>query len=76
MGIPVICSNVTSLPETIGDDRFVFNPFDVDDISNKIKKIWNDEDYKIENRKNLEQQVEMLKNNRAASKILKIYNSL
>jgi len=23
---PVICSNVTSLPETIGDNRFVFNP--------------------------------------------------
>jgi len=45
LNIPVICSNVTSLPETIGDTRFVFNPTDISDIANKIIKITTDETY-------------------------------
>lgn len=39
MEIPVICSNVTSLPETIGDDQFVFDPFNIDDIADKIAQL-------------------------------------
>ncbi|MEJ2105599.1 MAG: glycosyltransferase family 1 protein [Ignavibacteriaceae bacterium] len=38
-GIPVICSNVTSLPETIGNNDFIFNPSDSDEIlKNKTQK--------------------------------------
>lgn len=33
---PVICSNVTSLPETIRDNRFVFNPKNEEDMAKMI----------------------------------------
>jgi len=36
-GIPVICSNVTSLPETIGNVDFIFNPNNLEEMVKKIK---------------------------------------
>lgn len=47
--VPVICSNVTSLPETIGDERFVFDPADTESISDKIALMLNDEKLRAEN---------------------------
>lgn len=76
MGIPVICSNVTSLPETIGDDQFVFDPRNVNDMANKINKIWADESYRNENRCLLNIQAEKIKMNHAAEKIDLIYKAL
>lgn len=35
-GCPVICSNATSLPEVVGDSAFLFNPNDVQELSEKI----------------------------------------
>ena len=43
--VPVVCSNVTSLPETIGDTEFVFNPFDVEDIARVLKLGMCDDDF-------------------------------
>lgn len=40
MGIPVICSNVTSLPETIDNENALFDPNNVVDIKEKIKLLW------------------------------------
>lgn len=37
---PVICSAITSLPETIGDSRFTFNPNNIDEISKLIVDFW------------------------------------
>lgn len=34
--VPVICANTTSLPETIADKRFIFNPDDEVSLSNLI----------------------------------------
>lgn len=51
-GTPVICSNVTSLPETVGNDDFIFNPYDPDDMVNKIKLGLFDEDYRKRNIQN------------------------
>jgi len=76
MGIPVICSNVTSLPETIGDNRFVFDPINIDDIADKINKIWSDDFYRDENKFLLKTQAEKIKNNNSASKMNKIYESI
>lgn len=39
LDVPVICSSVTSLPETIGDLRFVFDPLDVDGMSQLIYRM-------------------------------------
>ena len=37
-GAPVIASNVTSMPEIIGDKKFLFNPLNVKEISSMIYK--------------------------------------
>lgn len=42
-GIPVVSSNATCLPEILGDAAVYFNPLDVDDMAEKIKKTLLDE---------------------------------
>ena len=49
MGIPVVCSHVTSLPETIGDDQFTFDPDNIEDIQAKLIKIVSDNGFRSEN---------------------------
>ncbi|MGB9680494.1 MAG: glycosyltransferase family 4 protein, partial [Thermoanaerobacteraceae bacterium] len=41
-GSPVVVSNVTSLPEVVGDAALLVDPFNVDDIANKIYKVISD----------------------------------
>lgn len=76
MNVPVICSNVTSLPETIGSDEFVFDPFDIEDIAEKMIKIWNDENYKNDNLRQLMAQVKVISENNPLPVLQEIYASL
>ena len=46
-GTPVICSNVTSLPDQIGDAGLLFNPFDAHDLAEKLASLWNDTSLQI-----------------------------
>ena len=55
--VPVICSNVTSLPETIGDDRFVFNPKDTEGMAEKITLMLREERLLEENKENSRKRV-------------------
>ncbi len=41
-GVPVICSNVTSMPEVAGNAALLFNPFNVDEITDAMITISND----------------------------------
>jgi glycosyltransferase involved in cell wall biosynthesis len=41
-GTPVICSNVSAMPEVNGDAAIYFNPLDPMDISDKIKLVIKD----------------------------------
>ena len=41
-GAPVLVGNQTSIPEVVGDAAMLFDPFDVDDISAKIKNVIGD----------------------------------
>lgn len=43
-GAPVIGANTTSLPEVIGCDEALFNPFDVTAISSKLQDVLTDEE--------------------------------
>ena len=47
-GTPVLCSNVTSMPDQIGNAGLLFNPFDVQDLIEKLERIWDDIDLRIE----------------------------
>lgn len=42
-GVPVITSNVTSMPEVAGDAALLVDPFNVDEISSAMRKIAEDE---------------------------------
>lgn len=76
LGVPVVCSNVTSLPETIGDDSFLFDPYNIEDMAEKINKIRCDNSYRQRNLSRTKIQAEKLRFNNAASKINKIYEEL
>ncbi len=41
-GAPVVCSNVTSIPEVAGDAALYFDPYDVDDMVVKLGRAWGD----------------------------------
>lgn len=43
-GVPVACSNVTSLPELAGDAALLFDPYRPDQIADAIRRLWTDEE--------------------------------
>lgn len=73
MGVPVICSNVTSLPETIGNDRYVFNPQDKLSIAQKLELIYEDEIYRKDNIEAIALQKDRLINTKACEKLIRCY---
>ena len=42
-GLPVACSNATSLPDLVGDAALVFDPYDEAAIASAIRRIWTDD---------------------------------
>ncbi len=44
LGVPVVSSNVCALPEQVGDAGLLFNPHNIEDMAEKIYKIWTDEE--------------------------------
>ncbi len=42
-GLPIVCSNTTSIPEVVGDAGLYFNPEDPRDIGEKVLRAWSDE---------------------------------
>jgi len=41
-GVPVACSNVTSLPEQVGDAALIFDPDDIGAMADAILALWTD----------------------------------
>jgi glycosyltransferase involved in cell wall biosynthesis len=44
----VVSSNVCALPEQVGDAGLIFDPFNIEDIAEKIYNIWVDENLREE----------------------------
>lgn len=76
LSIPVICSNVTSLPETIGEPEFIFNAKNSAEIAAKMHQLYIDEDFRERNLANGREQAEKLRNSKALDKIKAAYESL
>jgi glycosyltransferase involved in cell wall biosynthesis len=74
--VPVICSNVTSLPDTIVDENFIFNPDDVTEIVNKIKRMLTDEKFKERNTENSVQRLKELNEMNYVDNFIKVYQNL
>ena len=47
-GVPVICSNVTSMPEVAGDAAFLIDPFNTESISDGMEKLVADHELRNE----------------------------
>lgn len=73
--IPVICSDVTSLPETIGNPEYIFNPKDSYSIAEKLEKLIVSKEFRNENIRNSEIQSRRLLNTGALSKLKTIYTA-
>ena len=43
-GVPVITSNVSSLPEVVGDAAIMVNPADINQLAESISRVINDEE--------------------------------
>jgi glycosyltransferase involved in cell wall biosynthesis len=74
--VPVICSNVTSLPSTIVDEEFIFNPDDVTEIAEKIKGMLTEEDFRVRNIENSAQRLKELSESNYVDNFINVYNSL
>lgn len=75
-GAPVICSDVTSLPETIGDRRFVFSPYDSEALSELIVRMLTTPSFREENIGNSVRQAKRLSRVNAAAHFYGAYRSL
>ena len=47
IGVPAACSNVTSLPDLVGDAAILFDPEKPQNIANAIWSLWNDEKLRL-----------------------------
>jgi len=72
-GTPVICSNVTVLPEQIGDNEFTFNPNNPENMSEKMYEIVANPDFIDKNMKNSANQIEKLSWNKKIDNFIKSY---
>jgi len=45
--VPVVCSNVTSMPEVAGEAAILVDPFDVESICAGLKKIYTDDELRL-----------------------------
>ena len=75
-GIPVICSNVTSLPETIGNEDFIFNPNDSDEILKKIKLGLFDEEFRKRNIQNSIEKMDKFRQINFYDNFIEAYNKV
>jgi glycosyltransferase involved in cell wall biosynthesis len=71
---PVICSNVTSLPDIIGNPDFIFDPLNIIQLATLIKKSISDNDFVQRNLLNSEHRIEKLINQNYADQFILAYN--
>jgi glycosyltransferase involved in cell wall biosynthesis len=75
-GVPVICSNVTSLPETMGNSEFIFNPNNSEEMLTRIKQGLYDEEFRKRNVQNSHDRMKDLENNNYCDCFQKTYKKL
>ncbi|MBD2197808.1 MULTISPECIES: glycosyltransferase family 4 protein [Calothrix] len=76
LGTPVICSAVTSLPETIDDTRFIFDPLNIEQIANLILKILDDSGLQGENILKGKLRIEQLRTMNNFPSILQVWKTI
>ena len=75
-GIPVAVSNVSSLPEIVGEAGITFDPLDVNDIAKSIKRLLTDQRLREEKIKKGLERVKLFDWNVCAQKTLSVLQTL
>ena len=75
-GTPVVTSNVSSLPEVVGNAAMLVDPYDVDSIANGIQAVLEDSAYREKLTKNGLDRAKMYSWERSVIKIKQIYDEL
>ncbi len=75
-GTPVISSNLSCMPEILGDAPIYFDPYDIDDIAKAMGKIASDEKLRENLSKKGLEQVKKYNWEDCAEKTLKVYKEL
>ncbi|MEA3272981.1 MAG: glycosyltransferase family 1 protein [Patescibacteria group bacterium] len=76
MGVPVVCSKATSLPEILARAASYFNPKDVRDITNKILRILENSSLKRDLVEEGYKRIELFSWQKMAQQTLEIYNRI
>jgi len=72
-GLPVVVSNVSSLPEVVGDAGLLFDPHNVDELAVALWRVLHDSNLRQEMREKGLRQAQGFSWERAARETLEIY---
>lgn len=75
-GLPVVCSNTTSLPEVVGDAAMVADPHDIEALVNGVRKITEDKTTEAEYRRRGLMRTKTFSWEKAAQEVLGIYKRI
>jgi len=75
-GCPVAVSNVSSIPEVVGDAGVYFNPLDVNDIAGTLIRILKDDELKIEMSKRGIERAKMFNWDKCLDEFISVLKSL
>jgi len=75
-GLPVITSNVSSMPEVGGDAAYYVNPQSAEEIAQGMRKIYNDEKMVSDLRERGWQQAQKFTRQLCAGRVIDVYNGL
>lgn len=75
-GVPVVTSNVSSMPEVGGDAAIYFNPYDEDDMAEKIKMVLDDKQLREEMISKGLEKVKEYSWEKCAKETLKVYEEV
>jgi len=75
-GTPVVCSNVTSLPEVVGDAALIVNPENVFEIARGMKEVLLDEELRTKLIARGLEQARKFNWERTAAQVLKTYDEI
>jgi glycosyltransferase involved in cell wall biosynthesis len=76
VGTPVATSNISSMPEVGGEAALYFDPYNVEDIANKINLLLNDNEVVVALNENRTKQLEKFSIQNIAKNMNDIYCSL
>jgi len=74
--VPVICSDVTSLPDTINNDEFIFNPNSIDEMVSLMKKMLTDKEFRRKNVENSKMRMDELQSEDYTYRFINAYKHI